>query len=222
MTLRLGCLISGGGRTVLNLQETIQRGEVPAEIAVVIAHREDLAGVERCRAAGLRVEIVPVAPKEALADRIDATLGAAGVELVCLAGYLRHFRVAPRWTNRVVNIHPSLLPRHGGHGMYGDRVHAAVLAAGDSESGCTVHEVDEIYDHGAVLLQRRCPVEPDDTVATLAARVFDEECRAFPEAITAITRGEIVLGAGERLPTSIHHRDTEGGEDTENGRGCFE
>jgi phosphoribosylglycinamide formyltransferase-1 len=222
VTLRLGCLISGGGRTVLNLQETIQRGEVPAEIAVVIAHREDLAGVERCRAAGLRVEVEPVAPKDTVADRIDAVLTNAAVDLVCLAGYLRHFRVAPRWSDRVINIHPSLLPRHGGHGMYGDRVHAAVLAAGDLESGCTVHAVDEIYDHGAVLLQRRCPVRPGDTVATLAARVFDEECRAFPEAITAIARGEIVLGAGERLPTSIHHRDTEGGEDTENGRGCFE
>lgn len=201
MTLRLGCLISGGGRTVLNLQEAIDRGEVPATIAVVVAHRADLAGVERCRAAGLRVEVVPVEPKDTLADRVDAVLGDADVELVGLAGYLRHFRVAPRWSDRVVNIHPSLLPRHGGRGMYGDRVHAAVLAAGDAESGCTVHAVDEIYDHGAVLLQRRCPVRPDDTVATLAARVFDEECRAFPDAISAIARGKIVLGA------SLHHRE---------------
>ncbi len=201
MTLRLGCLISGGGRTVLNLHEAIERGDVPASIEVVVAHRAELAGVERCRDAGLRVEIVPVAPKETVADRIDAVLGDAEIDLVCLAGYLRHFRVAPRWTDRVINIHPSLLPRHGGHGMYGDRVHAAVLAAGDPESGCTVHAVDEIYDHGAVLLQRRCPVRPDDTVATLAARVFDEECRAFPDAISAIARGEIVLGA------SLHHRE---------------
>lgn len=196
MTLRLGCLISGGGRTVLNLQEAIDRGEVPATIAVVVAHRADLAGVERCRAAGLRVEVVPVEPKDTLADRVDAVLGDADVELVGLAGYLRHFRVAPRWSDRVVNIHPSLLPRHGGRGMYGDRVHAAVLAAGDAESGCTVHAVDEIYDHGAVVLQRRCPVEPGDTVDTLAARVFEEECRAFPEAITAIARGEIVIRSG--------------------------
>jgi phosphoribosylglycinamide formyltransferase-1 len=211
VTLRLGCLISGGGRTVLNLQEAIERGEVSASIDVVIAHREDLAGVERCRAAGLRVEIVPVAPKETLADRIDAALDDARVELVCLAGYLRHFRVAPRWTDRIINIHPSLLPRHGGPGMYGDRVHAAVLAAGDLESGCTVHAVDEIYDHGEVLLQRRCPVRPDDTVDTLAARVFQEECRAFPEAIAAIARGEIALG------TSLHHGETRRGTEGHGG-----
>ena len=222
MTLRLGCLISGGGRTVLNLHDAIARDEVPASIEVVIAHRADVAGVERCRDAGLRVEIVPVAPNETLADRIDATLDAADVELVCLAGYLRHFRVAPRWTDRVVNIHPSLLPRHGGRGMYGDRVHAAVLAAGDPESGCTVHAVDEIYDHGAVLLQRRCPVEPDDTVDTLAARVFEEECQALPDAIAAIARGEIVLGGGDRPPGCSHHRDTEGRKGTENTGGCSE
>lgn len=193
MTLRLGCLISGGGRTVLNLQDAIERGEVPASVEVVIAHREDLAGVERCRDRGLRVEIVPVEARDTPADRIDAVLESAGVELVCLAGYLRHFRVAPRWSDRVVNIHPSLLPRHGGRGMYGDRVHAAVLQAGDAESGCTVHAVDEIYDHGAVLLQRRCPVEPGDDTESLAARVFAEECRAFPDAIAAIARGELTI-----------------------------
>lgn len=196
MTLRLGCLISGGGRTVLNLQDAIERGEVPASVEVVIAHREELAGVERCRDRGLRVEIVPVEAGDTLADRIDAVLESVGVELVCLAGYLRHFRVAPRWSDRVVNIHPSLLPRHGGRGMYGDRVHAAVLEAGDAESGCTVHAVDEIYDHGAVLLQRRCPVEPGDDTESLAARVFAEECQAFPDAIAAIARGELSIRSG--------------------------
>ena len=196
MTLRLGCLISGGGRTVLNLHEAIERGEVPASIEVVVAHREDLAGVERCRDRGLRVEVVPSDPRDTLSDRIDATLETAGVELICLAGYLRHLRVAPRWTDRVVNIHPSLLPRHGGRGMYGDRVHAAVLAEGDAETGCTVHAVDEIYDHGAVVLQRRCPVEPGDEVETLAARVFAEECRAFPAAIAAIAKSEIAIRGG--------------------------
>ncbi len=196
MTLRLGCLISGGGRTVLNLQEAIDRDEVPASIEVVVAHREDLAGVDRCRGRGLRVEVLPVDPRDTLPDRIDTTLEQAGVQLVCLAGYLRHFRVGPRWTDRVVNIHPSLLPRHGGRGMYGDRVHAAVLADGDAETGCTVHAVHEIYDHGAVVLQRRCPVESGDDVESLAARVFAEECQAFPEAITAIANGEIALREG--------------------------
>ncbi|MDE0890007.1 MAG: formyltransferase family protein [Phycisphaerales bacterium] len=196
---RLGCLISGGGRTVLNLHAAIQRGEVPASIEVVVAHREDVVGVDRCRDAGLHVEVVPVSPATSTSDRIDQTLERVGVELVCLCGYLRHFRVAPRWSDRVVNIHPSLLPKHGGPGMYGDRVHASVLAEGDAESGCTVHAVDEIYDHGAMILQRRCAVEPNDTPASLAARVFAAECEAMPEAIRAIAEGRIRLADGRVL-----------------------
>ena len=197
--LRLGCLISGGGRTVLNLHEAIARGEVPASIEVVIAHREELAGVRRCRDAGLRVEVVSAKAEDSradVADRIDAVLDSAGVDLVCLAGYLRHFRVGGRWSDRVVNIHPALLPRHGGRGMYGDRVHAAVLAAGDSVSGCTVHLVDEIYDHGGVILQRRCPVRPDDSIETLAARVFEQECLAFPQAVAGLARGDVRIEDG--------------------------
>ncbi len=190
--IRLGCLISGGGRTVLNLQTAIERDAIPAEIAVVIAHREDLAGVERCRAAGLSVEIV----RERSSQAVDEVLQSARVDLVCLCGYLRHFAVEPCWKDRVVNIHPSLLPRHGGRGMYGDRVHAAVLAAGEDETGCTVHAVDEIYDHGAVILQRRCPVLPDDTVSTLAARVFEAECVAMPTAVRDLAEGRIRIERG--------------------------
>jgi phosphoribosylglycinamide formyltransferase-1 len=185
---------------VLNLHAAIERGVVPASIEVVVAHREDVVGVDRCRDAGLHVEVVPVSPGTSTSDRIDQTLERAGVELVCLCGYLRHFRVAPRWSDRVVNIHPSLLPKHGGPGMYGDRVHASVLAEGDAESGCTVHAVDEIYDHGAMILQRRCAVEPNDTPASLAARVFAAECEAMPEAIRAIAEGRIRLADGRVLP----------------------
>lgn len=190
--LRLGCLISGGGRTVLNLKAAIERDAIPAEIATVIAHREDLAGVHRCRAAGLAVEIVT----DRGPDPLDEILLSARVDLVCLCGYLRHFAVEPRWKDRVVNIHPSLLPSHGGRGMYGDRVHAAVLAAGEAETGCTVHVVDEIYDHGAVILQRRCPVRPDDTTSTLAARVFEAECVAMPTAIRDLAEGRIRIEQG--------------------------
>lgn len=185
---------------MLNLHAAIERGVVPASIEVVVAHREDVVGVDRCRDAGLHVEVVPVSPATSTSDRIDQTLERVGVELVCLCGYLRHFRVAPRWSDRVVNIHPSLLPKHGGPGMYGDRVHASVLAEGDAESGCTVHAVDEIYDHGAMILQRRCAVEPNDTPASLAARVFAAECEAMPEAIRAIAEGRIRLADGRVLP----------------------
>jgi phosphoribosylglycinamide formyltransferase-1 len=211
---RLGCLISGGGRTVLNLHAAIKRGDVPASIELVLAHREDVAGVARCRDAGLPVEVISISPDADTSDRVDRAFEEAGVELVCLCGYLRHFRVGSRWKDRVVNIHPSLLPRHGGPGMYGDRVHAAVLAAGDSESGCTVHAVDEIYDHGAIILQRRCPVEPDDTTESLAARVFAAECIAMPEAIQAIAAGSTRLAGGrvltehDRSPTDSRPSDS--------------
>lgn len=184
---RLGILISGGGRSALNIHQACLRGELDARVALVIAHRDEIEGVERCRAAGLRVAVLP--PGDGLADRIDAALDAAGVELVCLAGYLRRFRVGTRWSGRTMNIHPGLLPEFGGHGMYGLRVHRAVLAAGATESGCTVHEVDEEYDRGPAILVRTCPVLADDTPESLAARVFTEECKAYPDAIRRMLAG---------------------------------
>ena len=198
---RLGILVSGGGRTALNIAGRCRRAPsvrdardaagpdekyLEADIAIVIAHREEAPAVARCRAAGLRVAVIPIAGEAGVApveDRIDAALEAARVDLVCLAGYLRKFRVGDRWVGRALNIHPGLLPDFGGHGMYGDRVHAAVLAAGARESGCTVHEVDGEYDRGPVVLERRCAVERGDTAASLAARVFGLECEAYPEAI---------------------------------------
>jgi phosphoribosylglycinamide formyltransferase-1 len=167
--VRIGALASGGGRTVLNLARACAEGRLDACVAVCVVTRADAGAAQACRAADFD-------------DRVDAALRAHGVQLVCLAGYLRRFRV-DAWRGRTLNIHPALLPDFGGQGMWGDRVHAAVLAAGRTESGCTVHWVDEEYDHGAVLVQRRCPVLPGDTVATLAARVFAEECAAYPEAV---------------------------------------
>jgi phosphoribosylglycinamide formyltransferase-1 len=131
---------------------------------------------------------VPAEPRATLDDRVDAALREAGTQLVVLAGYLRLFRVQG-WRGRCINIHPALLPRHGGKGLWGHHVHEAVLAAGDRESGCTVHWVDEQYDHGETILQRRCPVLPGDTPDTLAARVFAEELEALPEAIRRVGAG---------------------------------
>jgi phosphoribosylglycinamide formyltransferase-1 len=187
--LRIGAMISGSGRTVENLATRIRRDGIPAEIVAVIAHREGIPGVARCREAGLPVAIVPAAPPETLADRIDATLADAGVELVCLCGYLRRFRVSPRWSGRAINIHPSLLPAFGGQGFHGMHVHRAVLERGCTVSGCTVHLVDDEYDHGRVLLQEAVPVLPDDSPESLAARVFAAECRTLPEAIRRIGSG---------------------------------
>lgn len=183
--LRLACLVSGGGRSVMNLQDRIERGELHARIELVLATRAGVPAIDRARARGLAVaEIAPV-PRETLDDRVDAALGAARPDLVVLAGYLRLFRVHA-WRGRCINIHPALLPRHGGPGLWGHHVHEAVLASGDRESGCTVHWVDERYDHGEPILQRRCPVLAGDTPDTLADRVFAEELQALPEAIRRV------------------------------------
>ena len=186
---RVGALISGGGRTVLNLAEQAAAGKLPIQIALVIAHSEEVSGVERCRALGLPVVTIPKKPIESMSDRIDEALESAGVQLVCLCGYLQYFRVGTRWAGKTLNIHPSLLPDFGGQGMYGEHVHRAVLDAGRTQSGCTVHMVDEEYDHGPVVLQRRCPVHPSDTPETLAARVFELECEAFPAALREVLAG---------------------------------
>jgi phosphoribosylglycinamide formyltransferase-1 len=193
--LRIGALVTGGGRTVLNIHEHIQRGELDARIEVVVSSRGDAPAVVRCKDAGLRVEVVDrrFLPDEAFHGRIAAVLGEAQVELVCMAGLLCYWRIPPQLAGRVINIHPALLPAFGGRGFYGDRVHRAVLSAGVKETGCTVHFADEEYDHGPIILQRRVPVLPTDDVRTLAARVFEEELVAYPQAIRRIIAGEVPL-----------------------------
>lgn len=182
MTPRLAILISGGGRTLAYLHDAVAKGEIDAEIAVVIASAE-CGGAELARGRGLAVEVIPgVIPREVLAER----LAAHGVDWVVLAGYLKLLEIPREFAGRVVNIHPALLPKFGGHGMYGRRVHEAVLAAGEKESGCTVHFCDEEFDTGSIILQRRCPVLAGDTAEMLAARVFEEEKLAYPEALRRV------------------------------------
>lgn len=185
---RLAVLISGGGRTMVNLQQTIERGELAARIVVVISSREDVAGVQRARELGLPVHVVSrkqCADVEEFSDRIFSIIRDAGAELVCLAGFLSLLRIPDDFRGRVLNIHPALLPKFGGKGMYGHHVHEAVIAAGEVESGCTVHHCTNVYDEGQMLVQRRVPVLPGDTADTLAARIFEQECIAYPEAIRA-------------------------------------
>lgn len=195
---RLAVLLSGGGRTVINLLDTIERGELNAAVVSVIASRLS-AGVERCRARGLEVFAATRAAFPEPAARDDAItrrIVESRADLVCLCGYLRRIRLDPPLRGRVINIHPSLLPDFGGQGMYGDRVHAAVLAAGRRFSGCTVHFVDDGYDEGPVIVQRACHVRPDDDVDRLAARVFEQECLAYPEAIRLVLGGRARLREG--------------------------
>jgi phosphoribosylglycinamide formyltransferase-1 len=201
--LRLACLISGGGRTMLNLADHIAGGSLQASIEVVISSRATAPGVERARARGFDTRVLlrrDFASEEALHDRISQTLREKRIDLVCLCGYLRWLRIDPDFRDRVINIHPALLPDFGGPGMHGERVHAAVLAAGRTVSGCTVHYVDEHYDHGTIILQRTCPVLPGDDAMSLAARVFEQECIAYPQAIRMLAARENAGGAATIHP----------------------
>ncbi len=184
--LRLVVLLSGGGRTLLNLLDAIEAGQLSAEVPLVISSRRSAQGVARAGARGLDVQVVrprDFDEKSAFVAHQTGLILGARPDLVIMAGYLVHYPVPPELRGRILNIHPSLLPLHGGRGCYGDRVHAAVLAAGESVSGCTVHVVDDQYDHGPALARTEVPVLPDDDVDALAARVFAAECATYPRVI---------------------------------------
>ena len=198
----MAVLLSGGGTTLQNLIDRIADGRLKARIGVVIASKADVYGVERAKVAGLPVRVIvrkEFASADAFSDRIFAECETAGVDLVCLAGWLQLLQVPAVWDGRVMNIHPALLPKYGGRGMYGRHVHAAVLAAGDAVSGCTVHFVNNEYDSGPMILQKTCPVITGDTPETLAHRVFDVECEAYPEAIAAHAAGRVRLANGQAI-----------------------
>ncbi len=176
-TPRLGVLLSGTGRTLQNLLERCADGRLRAAVAGVASDRADAFGLQRALEFGLEARQV------CEPSAIWAWLLELDVDLVILAGYVRLLPIIPDFEGRVLNIHPALLPDFGGKGMYGERVHKAVLAAGRSESGCTVHLCNNEYDAGRILLQARVPVRADDTPAVLAARVFEAEREAYPAGI---------------------------------------
>ena len=151
----------------------------PDHVRVVVAPKEDLPAVAKARDLGIPVVIAPPDQPDILISTLKE------VHWVCLAGYLRLLPVAvlESHPNRVLNIHPALLPKFGGKGMYGLHVHTAVLAAGEQSTGCTVHYVSEHYDEGAIILQKQCAVFADDTPETLAARVLNLETQAYVEAL---------------------------------------
>lgn len=174
----------GRGTNMKALVEACRAGQVPAEIAGVLSPREDSPAAQWAQSQGLNLRVV--SPKqEEYADRLLDSLRELGTTHVCLAGYMRLLpqEVLDAYPGRILNIHPALLPKFGGKGMWGMHVHEAVLDAGEKESGCTVHLVTANYDEGPILLQLRCPVEAADTPETLAARVLELEQRAYPQAL---------------------------------------
>jgi phosphoribosylglycinamide formyltransferase-1 len=192
--IRLGVLISGGGRTMMNILNCIKCRELNAEIAVVISSLSTVGGVAKARNAGLPVKVIRRKDSpdiDAFSERVVQELEAAGVDLVVQGGWLCLWRIPPQYENRVMNIHPALLPSFGGKGMWGHHVHEAVLAAGCKVSGCTVHFCTNEYDRGPIIVQRTCPVADDDTPDTLAGRVFEQECLAYPQAIRWFAEGRL-------------------------------
>ena len=197
--IRLGMLISGGGTTLMNILKHIKHGLLNAEVAVVISSRSTVTGVEKAKNAGLDVKIVRTKDYpdiDEFSKRIEAELIAANVDLVIQGGWLCLWKIPARYEHRVMNIHPTLLPSFGGKGMWGHHVHEAVLKAGCKVSGCTVHFCTNEYDDGPIIVQRTCAVENDDTPDTLAARVFEQECIAYPEAINLFAAGRLSVENG--------------------------
>lgn len=182
----------GRGSNMLKLAENCANGAVPGLVAVVISPRDATPAVEAARERGLRVKIIDPKLEENYGASLLAALAESETEWICLAGYLRLLppEVLEAYPRRILNVHPALLPKFGGKGMYGRHVHEAVLAAGEKVSGCTVHFVTERYDEGPPILQMRCPVEPDDTPDTLALRVLMLEHQAFSRALAMAIRGE--------------------------------
>ena len=192
--LRLVVLISGGGTTLRNLIDQIAANRLDAKILHVISNNPRAKGLEFAALAGVPTSIIELKDYPSIDEFSRAIFDICREEetdAVAMGGFLKLVRIPEDFRGRVLNIHPALLPDFGGAGFFGHHVHAAVLASGAKESGCTVHLVDDEYDHGPVILQKRVPVMAGDTPKTLAARVFAAECQAYPEALHKFARGEI-------------------------------
>jgi phosphoribosylglycinamide formyltransferase 1 len=204
---RIAVLISGGGTTLRNLIEKIDAGQLPVEIALVVSSSPTARGLQFAHDAGIPSVVIErkgFAGQDDFSRDIFGHCRSAGANLVVMAGFLKRLTIPGDFSNRVVNIHPALVPSFCGEGFYGHRVHEAVLDYGAKLSGCTVHFADNQYDHGPVIVQQASPVFDDDTPETLAARVFAAECEAYPEAIRLIAAGRVsVEGRRVRIKREV-------------------
>ena len=198
----LGVLLSGGGTTLENFFARIDAGGLPAEVKVVVSSRADAYGLVRAKNHGVDHFVVPSKNYRRVGEspdwvgmsaEISKVLDRYEVDLVVLAGFMCQFVIPPRYGGRVMNIHPGLIPAFCGPGLYGHKVHEAVLESGAKVSGCTVHFADQEYDHGPIIVQRTCAVLDDDTPETLAKRVFAQECIAYPKAVSLFAEGRLKI-----------------------------
>ncbi len=188
-----------------NLASRIDAGQLDADIELVVSSQDRVAGIERAQRHGLPAIVLPrrtfvqdgVFDHESYTKLLMRMIAPVAVDLIVLAGFMSRLAPAIFEQHAVVNIHPALLPRFGGKGMYGRHVHEAVLASGECESGCTVHFVNPDYDQGPIIAQRKVPVLQDDTPETLAERVQEAERELYPEAIGWIAAGRVRVHGGK-------------------------
>jgi len=190
--INLGVLISGSGNTLQNFIDQIEQGKLIATIQVAISSKPDVVGLGRARKHGIPTAVVPYSNYknvDAFSHAITAELDKYPVDLITLAGFVHFYKIPEKYKGKVMNIHPGLIPAFCGNNYYGRKVHEAVINYGAKVSGCTVHFADNVYDNGPIIIQRTVPVLEDDTPESLAARVFREECEAYPEAIRLFAAG---------------------------------
>lgn len=196
MKKRIAVFASGGGTDLQSVIDAVRQGEIEAEIAVVIGSKAGIYALERARLAGIETAVFDKRDFEnldAMYEALIVFLQKRGVDLIVLAGYLTILtpNIVRAFERKIINIHPSLIPKYCGIGFYGMRVHEAVIAGGETESGCTVHYVDEGADTGAIIAQTKVSVYPDDTPETLQKRVLEAEHRLLPQTVKRICKGEL-------------------------------
>lgn len=192
--IRLAVFLSGSGTTLQNLLSRATRGDLPAEVVCVASSKPGVKGLKIAEDVGIPTLVVDrqkCASLEEFCDRLFGFARKHEPDLVCLAGFLQLIHLPSDFQGKVMNIHPALIPAFCGKGYYGHHVHEAVIAAGVKLTGCTVHFADNEYDHGPIILQRAVPVLDADTPDSVAARVFEQECEAYPEAIRLFAEGRL-------------------------------
>ncbi len=189
--LQLAVLISGGGTTLRNLLEQIAAKKLAADIRLVISSNPQSAGLALAAVHGIPTKVITTKQwptVNGFNEQLFQACRNAQIDYVVCAGFLKRLKIPADFQQRVLNIHPSLIPAFCGPGMYGHHVHEAVLQVGAKVSGCTVHWVDDEYDHGPIIAQRAVPVLPGDTFSSLAARVFVAECDLYPAVLNQLAK----------------------------------
>jgi phosphoribosylglycinamide formyltransferase-1 len=191
--MRIAVLASGGGRTLQNFIDRIMADRLDASIVHVFVSNPKAGAVERARKVFIETTVVSPKPADQASSQIFGLCREANVDLVLMAGWVHLLPIPDDFLGKVMNIHPSLIPAFCGRGWYGIKIHTAAIERGVKVSGCTVHFVDNEYDHGPIILQKTVPVLDDDWPERLAARVFDAECEAYPEAVKLFQEGRLKI-----------------------------